>query len=170
MQKKLDLALRRLLLCGCRNGKQKSQVLWVALMGRTINLNLCSSGSFRSRTVWAWIRRPCCKQSSHLPANHRPIAGGPDTDLQYPQSAGKQGVRVCVCVFLQRELCIHSAFDLQGETIWSSFKEYEWGWSGRPSLNCPPLSHRRWVLIRTDILSVCLSVHSAAVLASKFLR
>lgn len=108
------------------DGKQKSQVLWVPLMGRTISLNLCSSGSCRSRTVWAWIRRPRCKQSSHSPANHRPIAGGPDTDLQYPESAGKQGV----CV--QRELCIHSAFDLRGETIWSSFKRREWRWRGRP--------------------------------------
>ncbi len=28
----------------CCDGKQRSQVLWVALMGRTFNPNLCSSG------------------------------------------------------------------------------------------------------------------------------
>lgn len=155
---------------------QNSQVLWVPLMVRTINLNVCSSGSFRSRTVWTWSWRPCCKQSSHLPANHRPIAGGLDTDLQYSQSTGKQGETeregegeresACVCAFLCGEsfastLLLTSRVRQFGVPS-SSMSGY--GVADPAELSSsitPPVSPNQNQHI------VCLSLYSAAMLVSK---
>lgn len=131
-------------------------------MGRTISLNLCSSGSFRSRTVWAWIRRPCCKQSSHLPANHWPIAGGTDTDLQYPQSAGKQGVCACVCRESFTSTVLLTSRVRQFGVPSSSVSGGGVADLAEPSSSItPPVSPNQNRHI------VCLSVHSAAMLALK---
>lgn len=92
------------------------------------------------------VRQPRCKQSGHLPANHRLPASGPDTDPQCPPSAGKQDA--CLCEDFACRVLLTSRVRQFGVPL----SRYGARDLGRPPR--PPSSHRRLVLIRTDILSV----------------
>lgn len=138
-------------------------------MGRVFNLNVCTSGRASGQGQ--------CGLESDSHALNRAAIYLPITSSLLLVRHGSaiftvRSQTTCVCVFKcmckRWQFCIQSAFDLQGETIWRSFERHEQIWCGRPRRPRLPSSRRRLVLIRTDILS-CLTVHSTATLASKFM-
>lgn len=137
--------------------KQKPVVLWTPLTLRAQLPNVCNSGRLEVKDSVSLIWRPCT-QRNHLPANHRLIAKRLDTDLQYPESAGKQSIYGA----------LHwECFDLQMGQFGSFFKPWDWKYHCS-HWTCPHASDCCLVLNKNRHIVPCCFAQCNRVLSRRF--
>lgn len=152
----------------CCDGKQKSQVLWVPLMGRAFNPNLCSSGRASGQGQCG------LGSDGHVvnrAATYLPITGPLLEDrTRICNIHSQQANTVCVRV-LSLRVCAQAA--LHPECFWppgwdnleflrAVWVETAWQTSLAPSSSITPT-----VSPNQNRHIVCLSVHSPTTLTSK---